>query len=70
MIERYTLPAMAEVWSREYRFRRWLDVELAVCRAQAKRGRVPKDALKEIETGADFSIERIDETLEEVADDE
>ncbi|UCE27547.1 MAG: adenylosuccinate lyase [Candidatus Coatesbacteria bacterium] len=61
MIERYTLPAMAEVWSREYRFQRWLDVELAVCRASAKRGRVPKDALKEIEAKADFSIERIDE---------
>jgi len=61
MIERYTLPAMAEVWSREYRFRRWLDVELAVCRAWAKRGRIPKDALKEIEAKADFSIERIDE---------
>ncbi len=61
MIPRYTLPAMAEVWSREYRFRRWLDVELAVCRAWARRGRIPDDALKEIETKADFSIERIDE---------
>ena len=61
MIPRYTLPAMAEVWSREYRFRRWLDVELAVCRAWAKRGRIPDDALKEIETKADFSLERIDE---------
>ena len=49
MIPRYTLPAMAEVWSREYRFRRWLDVELAVCRAWARRGRIPEDALKEIE---------------------
>jgi len=61
MIERYTLPAMAEVWSREYRFRRWLDVELAVCRAWAKRGRIPADALKEIKAKADFDITRVDE---------
>ncbi len=66
MITRYTLPEMAEVWSREYRFRRWLDVELAVCRAWAAGGRIPADALKEIEAKADFSVDRIDEIEAEV----
>ena len=35
MIERYTLPEMGAVWTEEAKFRAWLKVELAVCRARA-----------------------------------
>ena len=41
MIGRYTLPAMAALWSEESRFEHMLRVELAVLRALAERGDVP-----------------------------
>ena len=31
MIPRYTLPAMGALWSDENKYRKWLEVELAVC---------------------------------------
>src|SRR5438477_519479 len=36
MIPRYTLPEMGAIWSEENRFRKWLDVELAVCEVHAE----------------------------------
>ena len=61
MIERYTLPEMGGIWTDENRYRRWLDVELAVCEAWAKLGKIPPASLKTIKAKAGFSIERIDE---------
>jgi len=60
MIERYTLPEMGAVWTDANRYRKWLDVELAVCEAWAKLGRIPKSSLVRIRRKADFSVERID----------
>ena len=60
MIERYTLPGMGAVWTDANRYRKWLDVELAVCEAWAKLGRIPKSSLVRIRRKADFSVERID----------
>ncbi len=42
MIERYSRPEFAQIWSDSSRFAIWLKVELAVCRAMEKRGTVPK----------------------------
>ncbi len=36
MIERYTLPEMGTLWNEEAKFRAWLRVEIAVCRARAR----------------------------------
>ena len=58
MIPRYSRPAMSAIWSEEAKLGRWLEVELAVCRAWAKRGVIPAEDLAEIERKADFSIER------------
>ena len=41
MIERYTRPEMGRLWSDETRYATWLQVELAVCDAYARRGRIP-----------------------------
>ncbi len=41
MIERYTRPEMGAIWTDENRYRKWLDVELAVCEAWAKAGEIP-----------------------------
>lgn len=61
MIERYTLPEMGSIWMDENRYRKWLDVELAVCAAWAKLGKIPPKSLKTIREKAGFSVERIDE---------
>ncbi len=61
MIPRYTLPEMGALWSEQARFERMLEVELAVCRAQARRDQVPADALAAIEAGARVDVQRIAE---------
>ncbi|GAB4248344.1 MAG: adenylosuccinate lyase [Acidobacteriota bacterium] len=61
MIERYTLPEMARVWSDERKFRAWLEVEIAVCEVLAERGEIPREAVEVIKQKADFSVERIKE---------
>jgi len=58
MIPRYSRPEMAAIWTDEAKLQRWLDVELAVCRAWARRGVIPPEDLAEIESKAAFSVER------------
>ena len=67
MIRRYTLPEMGALWSDEARFEHMLRVELAVSRAQARRGRVPEGALAAIEARAAIDVDRIEE-LERTTD--
>lgn len=69
MIERYSRPEMANIWDLENKYRCWLDVELAVCRAHNKLGNIPDEDLKIIEEKANFSVKRIDEIEEEVKHD-
>ena len=38
MIPRYTLPEMGAIWSEATRFRLFVEVEVAVVRARARRG--------------------------------
>jgi adenylosuccinate lyase len=59
MLDRYSRPAMRELWTLENKFRVWLEVELAVTRAWAELGQVPMDACEEIHAKADFELERI-----------
>ena len=59
MIRRYTLPEMGALWSEGARFERMLEVEIAVCRAQSRRGLVPAAALTAVETRAAINVERI-----------
>ena len=61
MIDRYTRPEMGAIWTDENRYRKWLDVELAVCEAWARLGKIPRPALLEIRAKAGFSVARIDE---------
>lgn len=59
MIERYTLPGMKAIWSEENKFRKWLEVEILACEAQAELGRIPREAVRVIREKADFRVERI-----------
>lgn len=61
MIGRYTRPEMAALWTEEAKLGRWLEVELAVCRAWNRAGVIPDDDLATIEASADFSVERTKE---------
>ncbi len=64
MIKRYTLEKMGNIWSEKNKFQKWLDVEIAVCKAWNKLGKIPDDALKEIIEKTyidDSTVERINE---------
>lgn len=66
MIERYSLPEMKNIWELDSKFGFYLQVELAVCEAYNKLGKIPDDALKQIKERASFSVERIDEIERDV----
>ncbi|MGZ3674457.1 MAG: adenylosuccinate lyase [Ktedonobacterales bacterium] len=48
MIERYTRPEMAQVWSDEYKLDTWLKVEILVCEAWAREGAITAEDLEKI----------------------
>ena len=48
MIERYIRPAMGRIWSEAAKYQAWLRVEIAVCEAYARRGRIPAEAMARI----------------------
>ena len=66
MIERYTRPAMGRIWGEEAKYTAWLRVELAVCEAYARRGRIPADALARIRQKSRVDIRRILEIQDRV----
>lgn len=67
MIERYTLPEMGAIWTDEARMRAWLRVEIAAVRAWGSLGKVPPQAVAEIEGKADFDPARVAE-IEQTTD--
>jgi adenylosuccinate lyase len=52
---------MGAVWTEENKYRKWLDVEIAVCEAWSKLGKIPAASLKRIKEKANFTVERIEE---------
>lgn len=60
---------MAAIWSEESKYQTWLDVELAVCEAQAQLGLIPAAAVADIKAHARFEISRIKEIEGEVLHD-
>jgi adenylosuccinate lyase len=69
VIERYTLPEMGNLWSEAYKLKTWLQVEIAVCEAQAELGYIPSSAVEEIKAKADFDPKRVLEIEAEVRHD-
>ena len=59
MIERYTRPEIGAVWSQEWRFGTWLEVELAVVDALADAGEIPRQDAEAIRARAAFSVEAV-----------
>jgi len=69
MIQRYSRPEMARIWSEENKFATWLRVEIAATEVLAERGVVPKEALEAIRSKARFDVARIDAIEREVQHD-
>ena len=69
VIERYTLPEMGDLWSETHKLKTWLDVEIAVCEAQAELGYIPAAAVEEIKAKANFDPQRVLEIEAEVRHD-
>lgn len=65
MIERYETPEINAIWKDQNRFQKWLDVELAVCKAWNEAGKIPDEDYRNIVDKASFSVQRIRE-IEEV----
>jgi adenylosuccinate lyase len=60
MIERYTRPEMAAIWSEERKLDAWLRVEIVVCEGWAREGVIPADAMEAIRN-ASYDLERAQE---------
>jgi len=60
---------MGELWTETYKFKTWLQVEIAVCEAQAELGYIPATAVEEIKAKAQFDPKRVLEIEAEVRHD-
>ena len=69
MIDRYTRPDMARIWSDENKYRQWLEVELCASEALAELGVVPVEAALALRKHADFDVARINAIEAEVRHD-
>jgi adenylosuccinate lyase len=69
LIDRYTTPAMAAIWGRESKYKRWLEVELAISESHAKAGTIPAADWRTIQDKAAFKIARCDEIEKETRHD-
>jgi len=61
MIQRYSRPAMREIWSEQRKLEIWLQIELLAAEALSAAGLVPKKDLAQMKAKAAFSIERCKE---------
>jgi adenylosuccinate lyase len=69
MIDRYSCEPMKQVWTPKNKFQKWLDVEIAACKAHAEMGTIPWEDVNIIIEKAAFEVERIDEIEAEVQHD-
>jgi len=69
MIDRYQVEEITKIWSPENKFRKWLEVELAITEVWYEWGEVPEQSLKNIKEKANFDIHRINEIEKKVKHD-
>ena len=63
MIDRYSRPAMKQVWSDENKYLKWLAVELAACEAWTGEGVIPEEDMAKLR-GAEYNHTRMMEIYE------
>ncbi len=64
MIERYSLPEMAAIWSATHKTDTWLQVELLACEGWAREGVIPPEAIEKIRQ-ARYNVQRMHEIEQE-----
>ena len=64
MIERYSRPEMAAIWSATHKTDTWLKVELLVCEGWAREGVIPQDAMEHLRS-ASYNAQRMQEIEQE-----
>src|SRR5712675_2043032 len=61
MIQRYSRPAMREIWSEQRKLEIWLQIELLASEALAAQGLIPKKDLAQMKGRAAFNLDRCKE---------
>ena len=69
MIPRYSRKEISEIWKPKNKFKIWLKIEILICEALNKLGKVPTKSLKVIKEKAKFDEKRIDEIEKDVKHD-
>ena len=69
MIPRYSRKEISEIWKPKSKFKIWLRIEILICEALNKIGKVPTKSLKIIKEKANFDEKRIDEIEQDVKHD-
>jgi len=69
MVDRYTVEEISRIWSEENKFRKWLDVEIAITEVWHEWDQVPAESLKNIKEKAHFDVKRIEEIEKKVKHD-
>ncbi len=59
MIDRYTLPEMAAIWTDQRKYEIWLEIETLACEAQAEIGVVPQEDAAEIRAKGKFDLQEV-----------
>ncbi len=59
MIDRYTRPSMAKLWTEQAKFGLWLEIELLAVEAWAELGKIPRESAKKLRQKARFDVARI-----------
>lgn len=61
MLERYSRPEMAHIWSLDNQYASWLKVEIAATAAWSTQGHIPAEDVTAIRAKATYNVERIAE---------
>lgn len=69
MIDRYEVEEISKIWSAENRFRKWLEVEIAIVEVWHDWGQVPDFSMENIRRNASFDVQRICEIERKVKHD-
>lgn len=69
MIPRYSLPEISKIWSDEYKFDLWRDIEVLYCLGMAEYGLIPKKAAREIKARAGYNIKKVERIEKKVRHD-
>jgi len=57
MIDRYSRPEMAAIWSEENKYKAWLEVEILADEAWAELGEIPKEDVNNIYNRLTYGID-------------